>query len=406
MILILSILVYSLCSCKEEIDHRVNPYDYINNDPEVEVVWKIPIFPDTSECSVMDPVLYIDKILFGGKRTGGDENRIALYDPLTQEIIWEANCEISNTQVSSVYNENIFVGICSNTLTSFDMNNGTVLWAHDYEGGHKITNFGDKIFHTNYYELGSDYVGHLVVADLNMGIWDTVFTLETLDEYRVSIYPPGAEVNDNNDTILYFQNRQWNFSESDGKIDLYAFNMSADTLVWVAYDIEPDGNSSVQPPVIYDEKVYFRGSRTIYCFDALTGEKIWEENIGIDMFEDLLNSNTLVVDDMLIVKTGGYYLYAFDPETGEVIWSNPEAGATPSHLKNVNGHLYYGCAGDGMIHVVDAASGETIKEFESPAEHEANMSAAGFYDAVAVDPVNNYLYAADGYFLYCIKIDW
>ncbi len=374
--------------------------------PDIIVNWKIPLLEDTSEASVADPLLYEDIILFGGFPVSGSGGRIAGYNVTTNEIIWMAACDLNTGQSSSTHFENIFVGLDGSEFKAFDLNNGNIVWTSPYEGSYKITHFENKIFSSHKMGGTPALYSYLVMADINTGIWDTVYTTDLSGGFGPNNYPPGVMVNAENDTILYFQNRQYNYDDSEGKIDLYAFDMTNDSILWIQYDIDPDGNSSVQPPLVYNDKIYFRGNRILFCLDAQNGNMIWQKEMGADEFEDLLSGNTLIADGKVIVKTGGYSLYALNPDSGSEIWVNTDAGPTPSDMIFYNGAVYYGSGGDGMIHVIDIETGEPIIEFESPMENSDVYPNAGFYDAVAIDPVSNLLYAADGYFLYCIAIDW
>lgn len=396
-----SLLFIAACN-KQQI---LPPDENIQMDSLI-VNWKIPLLEDTAEASVVDPLIYNNILLFGGVKSWGVGGRIVGYNLLSDQILWQKSCEINNTQSATVQYQNIFVALNGSIFTAYDLNNGNELWTTPYNGNYKITNYADKIFNSHKSGGSPALNSYLVMADINTGIWDTLFTLDLSDGYGPNIYPPGVLITAENDTILYFQNRQYNFDESLGKIDLYALNISKDSVLWVQYDIDPVGNSSVKPPLVYDNKIYFRGTRIIFCLDAFTGEIIWQKDIGLNEFEDLLSSNSLIIDGKLIVKTAGYYLYALNPGNGEEIWVNSNAGPTPSDMVFFNGAVYYGSAGDGMIHVIDVDTGDKIIEFESPAEYSVETPYAGFYDAVAIDPARNLLYAGDGYFLYCISIDW
>ena len=398
---ILMSLLFIACNKQQ----TLSPDDNIQFDSLI-VNWKIPILEDTSETSVVDPLIYNNILLFGGVKSWGEGGRIVGYNLLSDTIIWQKSCEVNNTQSATVQYQNIFVALNGSIFTAYDLNNGNELWTTPYNGNYKIINYEDKIFNSHKSDGIPALNSYLVMADINTGIWDTIFTLDLSDGYGPNIYPPGVLINAENDTILYFQNRQYNFDESLGKIDLYALNISKDSVLWVQYDIDPVGNSSVKPPLVYNNKIYFRGTRIIFCLDAYTGEIIWQKDIGLNEFEDLLTSNSLIIDGKLIVKTSGYYLYALNPDNGEEIWVNSNAGPTPSDMIYFNGALYYGSAGDGMIHVMDVHTGHPVIEFESPAEYTVETPYAGFYDAVAIDPATNLLYAGDGYYLYCISIDW
>ncbi len=242
------------------------------------------------------------------------------------------------------------------------------------------------------------------MADIQTGIWDTIYTIDMVDDYSVGIYPPAAEVNGNNDTILYFQNRQWKSDPYDGKIDLYCYNMSADTLVWMNADIDFYGNSAIYPPLLHNGKVYFKGTYSVYCFDAATGEKDWDWTATYTS-EDLLYANLLEVDGKIIVKTSGESIYALDAVTGDVIWDNQDAGATPTDIICFNGIIYYGSDGDGLLHAIDVNNGDELWAMESPNKYRSPSTSATLGNKPAIDPVLKRLYISDGYYFICFQLN-
>jgi len=402
MISILLFIFYLAISCHPDPTVNQDPGDI----PEINVLWKVPLVRDSLESSTLNPSVFGNHVVGGGERIFAASGEICRVDILTGKLNWYVDCDIHTTPLTSLKINNIFVGLCDDGFTAYNINDGSIVWASDYNGGYQIGKFGDKIFNTHTSGTYPSTSSSLVMADINIGVWDTIYTLDIVDNYSTHIMPPGVMINDSNDTILYFQNRQWNFSESDGKIDLYAYNMTADSLLWVNYDLDEVGNSSIQPPLIYDGKVYFRGSWVLYCFDAATGEKLWDRTFGADMFEDLLFGNTLVINDKLIVKTSGNSIYAFNPDVGNIIWQRSDVGGTTCDMVAYKGNVYYGSVGNGKIHVINATSGRIVKQFDSPGDSDPETPHAGFYKGVAIDSVTNRLFAGDGYYLYCIDIDW
>jgi outer membrane protein assembly factor BamB len=348
-----------------------------------------------------------------GEQSNANTNTVLkMADVETGEILWvwennvaEGGEVLTYTSASSYTKDNVFAVSAGGDVMVIDMNTGLTLWGTDVLWAEsQLSGFGDRIFQgVRSSATNCDYA-YLRSSPTTSENWDTVmvFSKEENGGYAPSIPTVAGNVNDAGDTIIYVQNRQWDFSGSDGKVDLYAFNMSADSIVWVKQDFCPTGNSCIQPPLIYDGKIFFRGDWTVYCFDELTGDLLWQHEFGQNGDEHLLLGNSIIAGNMLIVKTSGDYLYAFDPDNGDVIWVNSHSGYSPSDMIYYHDAVYYS-AGSEEVHVVSILDGEEIKTIKSPGMHPFNGS---FKTAVDIDPGLRYLYVCDSYFLYCIKIDW
>ena len=75
-----------------------------------------------------------------------------------------------------------------------------------------------------------------------------------------------------------------------------------------------------------------------YCFNATTGNLVWETNISDEI--GAWTCSVAVADGKVFVGTeGGWFdyagTYALDALTGDVIWSYPEGGASPAVANNI-----------------------------------------------------------------------
>ena len=265
--------------------------------------------------------------------------------------------------------------------------------------------FGDHVYHVQHPDEGGIHYteSYLVRAHVNQGVWDTIYTLKEENGYRPDIYPPGYWVSPESDTVLVFQNRQWHFSPNDGKIDLIAYNMTQDSTLYVLSDLDPQGESNVGPPLIWEDKIYFAGKRTMYCIDVQTGEILWKK-FFTGFGETLYTCNWLVVGNKLIVKPDNQNIYALDPLAGNEIWKKTDSGATCfSDMVYHDGRIYFGCWGTLTIHAIDVETGEDLWNLESP-NRENGYPTADFATGVAISPELGYLYTADLYFAMCIKL--
>ena len=402
-----------LYACKEE-EILVNDGNYFppeSNEPP-ELLWQIPLNPDHAVYFSMTPVLNNGNIIFSAKNylINAPTDLICI-DSAYQTIIWESNddfhdgCGTMSTLKGNGYGTylNYLVALCDNNPRITDLNTGNVLW--DYSAPHGdsfITLWNDKFFHGHLTGTNPFTTSTILMSDVLSPTFDTVFHVEMENDYSCHLYPPAVTIDANNDTLMFFQNRQWKSPPYDGKVDFYGYNYSSKTLMWKLENIDNYGSSAVFPPVIADGKVYFKADYTIYCFDQYSGDVVWSWQP--EPFEDLLLPNLLIVDDKLIVKTSGYGLYALSLLSGNVIWQNQEAGATPAEITCYENTLYYVTDSDSKLHAIDASDGSEKWSITSSSVPTDITSTQYFYNGVRIDPVTNRLYITDNYNLNCYQL--
>jgi len=86
------------------------------------------------------------------------------------------------------------------------------------------------------------------------------------DSYNLWIHP------ETGDEILLLQHRMAFWQK---RIDLVAYNMTADSMYWWHKDIEPAGNSNIGQIAIVDGRAIFQGADILHCYDIKTGALQW-----------------------------------------------------------------------------------------------------------------------------------
>lgn len=415
MQLILAIMLFNIMACKDVTSDYIQP-----EDPQDSVItpifsiWQKPLLPDTALCICSNPIVYNGNVMASGYRFSTNGNSVfQMYNGADGSLIWtwendlaNGGAQINHTPYASCLVGNRLAFVTSANIMCINADNGTNIWStNPIYAMEELYSFGNTLFQT-YISSPLDWDScSMMAADINSSSssWDTTFTMHKKDGYMPSIPPASFEIGLNGDTIMYYQNRQYNFDAIDGRIDMYAFNLSADSIIWESTDIELDGNSAIYSPLIDGDYLYFKGSRNVFCFNKNTGEQVWKRGFAT-MEEDLLYSNLLIVDDKLIVKTSGRSIYGLNLLTGSIMWENQEAGATPTEIAALNNIIYYGSGGDGKLHAVSAETGEQLWAFLPPNRALVGNNAS-FYYAVAIDPVNYRLYVPDGFFLICYQLE-
>ncbi len=409
---ILQCLILLLYGCKGE--ELPTEYPVAKEVTPIPLLWQIPLNEDTIFRYSIPAEYFNNGILFSEQNNASNLPMHFRYiNSETGELIWETNSafEVDCDNPAYIFGtgsyvyHNYYATLCNSDPRVVDLSSGTTLWHYECPKGRmpNISHFKNILFCVQLTGFNPYYSGSIVKTEINSGVWDTIFTIDTVDEFSVGLYPPVAEINANNDTLIYFQNRQYRVLPYVGKIDLYGYNITADSLIWKVEDIDPQGNSSVFPPYIYEDKLYFKGAFTMFCLDTKTGNILWEKQFT-GFGEDLLYGNIIIEDNKLIVKTSYESIYALDPNTGNVIWENEKSGATPTDMVYSEGVIYYGSSGDGKLHAIDINDGKQLWEMESPNRNADISSNAIFNRPVAIDPILNRLYTSDGYYFICFQL--
>ena len=106
-------------------------------------------------------------------------------------------------------------------------------------------------------------------------------------------------------------------------------------------------------------KVYLQSSKKLFCYEVLTGEKVWEQSFS-EGFSDII-----VIDNKVIANCEDRHLYAFDSNTGRQLWKERSSG-TSSPLAYLNGVVYFTGGGDGLLHAIDVEIGKHLWRLRSP----------------------------------------
>jgi outer membrane protein assembly factor BamB len=405
--IVISLLLFSCNKGEDDLIPTPNPCDTCQvSNSKLQMVWQEPLWIDTGHYNSSDPIYWNDNVLFSAKIDGGEILRMR--NANTGKLIWEWNEHLSpNNRFSHskfVHKGNL-IYCTSNEVYSINLENGQTIWAYKNPTGNGlpfISVFGDYVFHTHVSGKFPNLTSYLVRANINEGVWDTIYTIKMKDGYTPFVSPPGIWINPHGDTILISQNRSYNYPASDGQIDLIAYNMNKDSILYEIIDLDPQGDSNVRPPLVWEDKVYFIGVRTVYCIDAPTGEIIWKKYFS-EVGEHLWTCNILIAEDKLIVNPDNQNLYALDPHTGEEIWKETNSGSTCwNDMVFYEGVVYFGSWGEGRLYAVDAQTGEHIWAEQSP--NKAKDSRANINTGVAINPDLGYIYTADGFFAMCFKL--
>jgi len=362
-----------------------------------DIIWQTPQNITDSSGSFsphFTPVIIGDLVMNANDVYGreDDVDTITAYKLETGEVIWKWSDFVSSKKNVSGN------AVDQNTLY---VTNGFELVAIDALTGktifRRVSNFGPIYFSVSHQMLfhvdmnQQKLSGDLIIYNTQKKNWDKVVTVHRKEPFTMYLFPPRADIHNNGDTLLYFQNR---FSHPDKNLqgsELYCYNMTKKEMVWNSM-VDSLVSNVNHPPYVDDSRVYFCSAKTVHCFDKFTGERIWRTHFPNTNF---LATNYLMTEDKIVIGSDNGERIGVRKSDGKVVY-NIKSYATSfwrlarykNWLLNVNKQL----------EVYDINSGE--KKFFINTRHKKGY----FNTGVAVDESTGLFYLPDGYNMMCIRV--
>lgn len=370
--------------------------------PTLQVVWQHPLNADTSYTVGAARFLWQNRVVCSAadyKLTF--KAQIQCRDADSGELLWKRDDFNNRTwfdrQIVSIADKT--VATTSETMYCIDNNTGQNVWTFDLGIHHRDP---ERLYAVNehvYFAYYSDRppLGKrmaLMRAHHETGQWDTLFNVPQSGQCYPVLSSVSLWINPQGDSVLIVPVHKIGCDD-----DLYAFNLRTRQMEWVLQEVF-DG-PSFHPPVISDNKMYINCIETLYCLDLLTRDVLWSRqfsNNGIESFSLKEYQNTI-----LMVSEFPYHSIALSKADGSTVWANTEGGIYKGELALFEGTIFYTTTSTNYLHAIDAATGATILNFQSPiqtAERKGSFGGQG----LCIDPLRRYLYVPDAFFVMCIKL--
>ena len=404
--LIPSLLILAIIAC-EKPPLEPPPNGSNNNHEKLNTLWQEPINEDMTSCFSRTPLLLEQGVMFT-KILCNPYETLVMRNLEDGNLMWkwEDYDEIGILGDLSEFPINgHIIGLGkSNEVYGVDLQTQTRLWKiatrPTGSGNPRISEYGNWVFHVHEPNQTAIDASHLVMIEAHTGFVDTIYTVYKEDGFEPGIEPGTIWINPKGDTVVIFQTRYVNFSTLEDKVDLFAYNMTADSLAWKIDSITPTGNSSIHLPIISGDRIFFQGSQSATCIDAPTGAILWQRRFPGESFFHAAN---ILVEDRLILNGTTEHIYAISTQTGDLLWDNPNSGTTVDNMVHYKGVVYFGSDGDGKLHAVDINTGEELWAYESPNAEEYPY--AYFGNGITIDKQTGYLYTVDNVFAMCIDLE-
>ena len=356
-------------------------------------VWKT-VLSETGLSTSFQPVLYNDRVIYSIQELGRAKMPIIVYDKKGGKNLF--------TWAESKSNQSTYNGYCYNNLMTFatgpqvytiDLDNGTTKWTNaDKEAGSEvITGIGKTIFQSK----GENFIGiwnayeYISSADITQGNWKILYSDTLKNDFYPFLRAPTPFINLQGDTLLYGNWDNYKVVGYEANPKIICYNMTQKKKVFEVKFKDfinlGTGVSIIPRPIIYDNKLFCVVDDDVFCFNAITGEKLWHRPFTN-------GSVNLLVEDGRVYYINQYAgTTCFDATTGTTVWNDPKGSALSSSLATLNGVLYFMDI-KGKFTGLETKDGTTIFTIESPDyKDDKNLFFQGVF---TIDKPNKRIYAA------------
>jgi outer membrane protein assembly factor BamB len=131
---------------------------------------------------------------------------------------------------------------------------------------------------------------------------------------------------------------------------------------------------------------------SVYKFNIPTGKLLWRKELQTPKLYSIFNNTSAkLVNNLLVLQSGGDEAYAINVNTGAVVWSNPNAAPNANyHILQQDNMLIFNSWGNGSIVALDPITGKTLFKQRSP-----NQSISFSGEDVIYDKDSKLYYTSD-----------
>jgi outer membrane protein assembly factor BamB len=278
------------------------------------------------------------------------------YDLDSGENIWSY---ISNgwdeTKIEDYYYfDGIIICATEKRIFGFDIESKSPIWEFDLESINVRIGKGTLASNYMFYQIGTfNYHfsggGTEILYEINprTGSIRTMYSQEPNSLGTFNISPPIVfnDTNNSRQLLIFNETPNADAEYNSSTQDLVAMDMQSLEVVWKTQVTDIYGlnlcksASEVRfPPINYDDRIIINcAHNSVYGFDILTGETLWEYEDPISDGRGIWGlTSPLIHENLLYVNENDRDVTCLNPESGELIWNNSNGG----HLCNKNMQYY------------------------------------------------------------------
>lgn len=369
--IIVLILIGASCT-KED-----NPRLQTNEEGEIislPIVWKKNLHLTVPEFNgkLNYPIYYKGNPII--PMTNGNTGRLlAMIDHENGETFWEWDDrfvpESEQIEISRSHQfENLMVYTMGSRVYSINLESGQTHW--------RSRNNLERSFWSHVYGKDSDFylsgrsdafpdsVDQRVVfkGDMNTGYYEEYL----IPNFTIDYFFPGNRIGsvtasvpvkiDGSEYLAVVW--QEPFFEFNWQSYLGLWDIENEVWVYEKAKINPEKSFNgilLNPPVVYQDKIYLAVGFELACHDIRTGVQQWRRKFEGEIFF----SNFLIEEGKLVVNNEDQNIYCYEPISGNLLWKTKGSG-TSSKMSYLNGVVYFNGGASGKLHAIDIRSGKTV----------------------------------------------
>ncbi len=369
-----------------------------------KLVWKTLTTEGKTMMEGLIPLhIYKNGIICNGQTHTLDRERLLMFNIEDGSTLWEwkdirQRRERLFITMPIPCMDNILLLRNVNKLYGINVDNGTTIWEKRCADGLDISTLGTIFFYA------AD--GFVWRGNIHTGQVDTLFFLSHIislpklptDIFRpIHTYPVVQKNTKDSLIVITYCLGDSKSNQFDAYFLLY--NISKRKVIYsqiiVPRSITMSGIFDVE---LYNNNLYFSAGRSIACHNLKTGKQLWKQDFG----GGLIHSGMTIYQDKIIAHAdeSHSYTYALNPKTGQILWKEQNGGTMFRPFFFMSGVIYFVCAGDGLLHALDANTGKHIWQLECPGEKENSNDY--FYGNVT--GIDGKIFVRSGFHLYCYKV--
>jgi len=367
----------------------------------LEILWRTPIVNYPSQYSLnMNPIVYKDRVIFATEYfLNGHSAPIMFMDTATGKILKYWNDYIDGpdnfTDYQSGLSENFLLLSDQSSVNCINLETQQRQWATEFDDcGPSSYLYQGYIYTSIYYN--NERTCAIIRSPNDREEWDTIYAYTRTTDKDPTFTGIGVGALPNGDRVVVWKNLIWH--ASSGRTGIFAYNMTADSLLWRNTQIQNIG--STQALQVENSVVYGTVDRHAFAINLEDGSIKWIRDFkGVIAKPRMANidfGNLFLHGDAMIIQGTGPEVVFINKSDGELRQVKEVPDAIPSWYSYFDGKLFY-CSISEII-ILDVYSGDVLFRTDE------NPDFRGLRSKIAIDPKRKVMYFNDGRYAYCARI--
>lgn len=371
---------------------------------KLDVVWSTPLVPEGSFSGAlaMNPVLYNDLVVFNTDRQfNGHNSPVMFLDTGDGTILdyWSSHSDgpfLYTAEDMAHEGAYLFLG-GQRSVDCINMQSRQTQW----QGS--IADNTPQIYVNNgfvyrgilYNGLSPNNSAAIMRSPVDQLAWDTVYAFDRTDNYKPGFDSMGFGTLANGDEVVVWKNRS--YTGSSDRTDIFAFNLTADTLLWRNTDFME--GSGIVPLKIEDGVVYGLLRHNAVAIDLESGNTLWSQDfasLNPTLTFQFFGGDLYLGDGVMIIKSASDEVVGVNTSNGDIEWIlQDHPYGFNDRFTYFEGKLFYSAH---QLVICDALTGDLLID-ESQVEHLGEVRSR-----IVIDPIRRVMYMHNGYEALSVKI--